>query len=48
MIAEEWTKSLKTYIGEISSWMIGCTDELTRSMSLAEGKELMEVEYLKT
>ena len=42
-IAEEWTKSLRAYIGEISELMIGCTDQLTRSMSLAEGKDLMEV-----
>lgn len=48
LIAQDWTKSLKLYISEISEWMIGCTDQLTRSMSLGEGKDLMEVEYMKT
>lgn len=28
--------------------MIGCTDNLTKSMSVGEGKKLMEVEYISS
>ena len=38
LISEEWGSNLRKFIGEISEWMIGCTDQLTRTISLAEGK----------
>ena len=45
-ISEEWARDIRKHIGDISEWMIDCTDQLTSVMSLAEGRSLREVEYV--
>lgn len=43
---KHWNQSIRTYVNSIGDWMIGCTDNLTKSMSVGEGKKLVEVQYI--
>lgn len=45
-LAGDWTESLKTYMGGVRDLMLSGADQLTRAMCLAEGKKLVEVEYI--
>ena len=46
LMVKDWNVAIKAYVGCIGDWMIGCTDNLTKWMSVGEGKKLVEVEYI--